>query len=104
MNNRNHRNDMPDRQEKDRKRRILIVEDEFVNRELLKAYLEGEYDLTVAENGAQATAALRTEIDTLSLVLLDLNLPDMHGMDILDTQEFRRNVRRAGLHYNRRTG
>ena len=83
MNNRNHRNDMPDRQEKDRKRRILIVEDEFVNRELLKAYLEGEYDLTVAENGAQATAALRTEIDTLSLVLLDLNLPDMHGMDIL---------------------
>ena len=83
MNNRNHRNDMPDRQEKDRKRRILIVEDEFVNRELLKAYLESEYDLTVAENGAQATAALRTEIDTLSLVLLDLNLPDMHGMDIL---------------------
>ena len=83
MNNRNHRNDMPDLQEKDRKRRILIVEDEFVNRELLKAYLEGEYDLTVAETGAQAMAALRTQIDTLSLVLLDLNLPDMHGMDIL---------------------
>ena len=79
----NNRNDMPDLQEKKRRRRILIVEDEFVNRELLKVYLEGEYELIIAENGAQAMAALRTQIDTLSLVLLDLNLPDMHGMDIL---------------------
>jgi diguanylate cyclase (GGDEF)-like protein len=74
---------MPDLQEKKRRRRILIVEDEFVNRELLKVYLEGEYELIIAETGAQAMAALRTQIDTLSLVLLDLNLPDMHGMDIL---------------------
>ena len=79
----NNRNDMPDLQEKKRRRRILIVEDEFVNRELLKVYLEGEYELIIAETGAQAMAALRTQIDTLSLVLLDLNLPDMHGMDIL---------------------
>ena len=79
----NNRNDMPDLQEKKRRRRILIVEDEFVNRELLKVYLEGEYELIIAETGAQAMAALRTQIDTLSLVLLDLNLPDMHGMGIL---------------------
>ena len=79
----NNRNDMPDLQEKKRRRRILIVEDEFVNRELLKVYLEGEYELIIAETGTQAMAALRTQIDTLSLVLLDLNLPDMHGMDIL---------------------
>ena len=83
MNNRNHRNDMPDLQNKDRKRRILIVEDEFVNRELLKVYLEDKYELVIAETGTQALEALRTQIDTLSLVLLDLNLPDMHGMDIL---------------------
>ena len=36
----------------DRKRRILIVEDEYVNQELLKAYLENDYELLLAANGA----------------------------------------------------
>ena len=31
---------VPDLNAKDRKRLVLIVEDEFVNRELLKAYLQ----------------------------------------------------------------
>ena len=45
MNNRTHAGRMPDLQERNRMRRILIVEDEFVNRELLKAYLEDKYEL-----------------------------------------------------------
>ena len=66
-----------------RKRQILIVEDEFVNREILKAYLETEYKVVCAETGEEAKEKIRAGFDTISLILLDLNLPDIHGMDIL---------------------
>ncbi len=65
------------------KRHVLIVEDEFVNREILTAYLEGDYDVLTADTGAKALEAVNAHADTLSLVLLDLILPDMHGLDIL---------------------
>ncbi len=64
------------------KRRILVVEDEEINREILCYMLEGSYEVICAENGAQALEALDAS-GPLSLILLDLNLPDMKGMDIL---------------------
>ena len=74
---------VPDLNAKDRKRLVLIVEDEFVNRELLKAYLENDYALLFAETGAEAFSQIRSHSETLSLVLLDLILPDINGLDIL---------------------
>jgi len=65
------------------RRSILIVEDEFVNRELLRAYLEPDYVIRTAETGRDALASVREQADILSLILLDLNLPDAHGMDVL---------------------
>ena len=74
---------MPDLQAEDRKRQVLIVEDEEVNSALLNAYLEPEYEVLFAETGEAALAAIRGRVETLSLVLLDLILPDMNGLDIL---------------------
>ena len=74
---------MPDLYAGDRKRQVLIVEDEFVNRELLNAYLENDYELLFAETGAEALETIRAHSETLSLVLLDLILPDINGLDIL---------------------
>ena len=65
------------------KRRILVVEDEAINRELLGFILQDEYELLYAATGTEALSAVHANAETLSLVLLDLNLPDMHGMDIL---------------------
>ena len=65
------------------KRTLLVVEDEFINREMLRAILDGEYQLIFAETGQEAMDEIRTAAETLSLVLLDLNLPDMHGLDVL---------------------
>ncbi|MGX8698415.1 MAG: response regulator, partial [bacterium] len=65
------------------KRRILVVEDELVNRELLGFMLQDCYDLTFAETGGEALALLSEQAEMPSLVLLDLNLPDMHGVEIL---------------------
>ncbi len=65
------------------KRRILLVEDEFINQEILKAYLEDRYDILVAPDGASALEMLFVEYETISLILLDLNLPDIHGLELL---------------------
>ena len=65
------------------KRRILVVEDERINQELLRLILEETYDLVMAGTGAEALAEVKEHYDILSLILLDLNLPDMHGLDVL---------------------
>ncbi len=65
------------------KRLVLVVEDEIINREILSNILSDTYELLFAENGQEALEAIHAHFDTLSLVLLDLVLPDIHGMDIL---------------------
>jgi len=65
------------------KKTLLVVEDEFINREILNMILSGYYDVLFAENGSEAIEILNSRYETLSLVLLDLNLPDMHGLEVL---------------------
>jgi len=61
---------------------ILLVEDTPSLARLYKQYLDGEdADVTVVGTGKEALAALTAA--TPSLVLLDLRLPDMDGLDIL---------------------
>ncbi len=67
----------------EKKRSILLVEDEPVNREILKLYLKDTYDVIVAETGKEALFVLNSSFDRISLILLDLNLPDIHGLDVL---------------------
>ena len=65
------------------KRRILMVEDEFINQEILKALLIDTYEVVSAFTGTEALDILGTQYETISLILLDLNLPDIHGLDVL---------------------
>ena len=83
MNSQTRMSSIPDLYAEDRRRLVLIVEDEYVNRELLKAYLENDYDLLFAETGSEALEIIRARSETLSLVLLDLILPDINGLEIL---------------------
>ena len=63
--------------------RVLVVEDTADIRDLLKEILAYEgYDVTTAEDGLQALARLsQCHFD---LVLTDLMMPGMHGLDLLD--------------------
>ncbi len=74
---------MPEILSADRKRLILIVDDEEINREILSANLEEGFEIITADTGGEAIAKIQENIETLSLVLLDLILPDTHGLDIL---------------------
>ena len=62
---------------------ILIVEDEFVSREMLRNAIKDDYDLLLAATGREAVEHIRNNGNRISLILLDLNLPDMSGMEIL---------------------
>ena len=65
------------------KRTILIVEDEFINREILKNILVDDYLFLEAEDGKTALSLIKEHHDDVSLVLLDLNIPEISGLDVL---------------------
>ncbi|MDO4399902.1 MAG: EAL domain-containing protein [Coriobacteriia bacterium] len=65
------------------KRLILVADDEFINREIMRSILQDDYELIFAENGQVALEKIKENKDTLSLVLLDLMMPVLSGMDVL---------------------
>ena len=65
------------------KRRVLIVDDEIINRELLGAMLSQSYEVAYAADGREAMAALSEAAPAFSLVLLDLMMPVMDGFEVI---------------------
>ena len=65
------------------KRSVLIVDDEEINRELLGNMLEDAYDILYAADGVEALEQVKANGDDLALVLLDLLMPRMTGMEVL---------------------
>ena len=66
-------------------RRVLVVDDEAINREVLGTIIGESYEVLFAENGRQALGMIRRNRDTLSLVMLDLYMPEMDGFTVLET-------------------
>lgn len=62
---------------------ILIVDDASTNRSLLKKYLEEDYNIIEAENGQVAIDIITKQQLNISLVLLDLVMPEKSGFDVL---------------------
>lgn len=68
--------------------RVLVVEDDFDTREMMRRLLVGEgWLVSVAANGREALDRLTS--DCPNLVLLDLMMPEMDGFEFL--AEFRKN-------------
>lgn len=63
---------------------ILIVDDEFLNRFLLRKFLSDiDCHLAECENGEEAIEWIKDSIYTKIIVLLDLNMPVMDGFDFV---------------------
>lgn len=65
------------------KLRVLIVDDFELNREMLGSMLGDEYEILEAENGVQAVEIMREHVSNLSLILLDVQMPQMDGLELL---------------------
>lgn len=74
-------------------RKILIVDDDRKTRDLLKTYLEkNQYDVILSHNGESFLAELQAHADGLSLVILDVMLPDTDGFVLCKKVRQRSNV------------
>lgn len=72
--------------------KILIVEDSvLVQRMYSLVFPKKEHDLHTAENGRQALNVLAVETGSFDLILLDLRMPDMNGVEFIE--EVRRQPR-----------
>jgi len=62
---------------------ILVVEDETIIREMLVMSLKSEgYEVLVAEDGYSALSIAHKAVETLDLLVLDVMLPYINGLDL----------------------
>ena len=69
----------------DFRRTVLVVDDEAVNREMLSTILGQEYNVVQAADGTEAIAKIQSLRERVSLVLLDLLMPEVDGYAVLDS-------------------
>jgi CheY-like chemotaxis protein len=60
---------------------ILIVDDDYMNREILQAHMNNAgYDVLTANNGAAALEVIKRQLP--DLVLMDVRMPGMTGYEV----------------------
>jgi CheY-like chemotaxis protein len=63
------------------RRRVLVVDDEPIMRELIGFMLEPEFEVVVLESGCAALERVRSDIH-FDVVLSDLMMPELTGMEL----------------------
>ncbi len=66
------------------KRKLLVIEDNDLNRGILSAILEREYEIMEAEDGQKGLELLTKHYRELSAILLDVYMPLMDGFEFME--------------------
>lgn len=64
--------------------KVLVVDDAEINRELLHNVLKDDYLVDMAEDGEQAMKKLENDYSGTAALLLDLHMPRMDGLAVLE--------------------
>ncbi len=64
--------------------KMLIIDDDFINREILKNIFQGQFEFEEAENGLEGLRKIELYRERLAVVLTDVNMPVMDGMEMLN--------------------
>lgn len=67
-----------------KRKTVLIVDDEEINRVILSSMLSGNYDTLEAENGREALEICRARRGEIAIMLLDIIMPAMDGIEVLE--------------------
>lgn len=65
------------------KQKILIADDSEINRSILADMIGEEYEILEAENGKKALDIIAENSQTISLILLDIVMPETDGFGVL---------------------
>jgi diguanylate cyclase (GGDEF)-like protein len=68
---------------KQEQQRILVVDDERINRKVLTDLLQDDYHVIIAKSGEQALQRLNDD-PSIDLILLDVLMPEMNGYAVLN--------------------
>jgi two-component system chemotaxis response regulator CheY len=63
--------------------KILLVDDSATIRKMVRASLRGLDEADFVEAGSGLEAIEQIALGPVALIILDLNMPDMHGVDVL---------------------
>lgn len=69
------------------KRTVLVVDDEEINQQILGGILEDHYEVLYASDGEEALAMIEEQGPLLSLVLLDLMMPNIDGFEVMQRMQ-----------------
>ncbi|OLA01751.1 MAG: hypothetical protein BHW11_07480 [Clostridium sp. CAG:62_40_43] len=58
---------------------LLLIEDDEINRQFLLEILQEDYVVLAAANGQQGLDILEKEAQSISAILLDIQMPVMNG-------------------------
>ena len=75
------------KKESENKPRILIVDDSEFNRAILKEILQETYEIIEADDGKEALLKINEYGMEISLVLLDIIMPEKDGFEVLKYME-----------------
>ena len=76
-----------EKKEPENKPRILVVDDSEFNREILKEILQETYEIIEADGGKEALHKIDEYGMEISLVLLDIIMPEKDGFEVLKYME-----------------
>lgn len=68
----------------EKRRTVLIVDDQKLNREILEDILKQDYNILMAEDGVEALKIIKERYDDISAILLDIIMPNMDGYQVLE--------------------
>ncbi len=71
------------------RKRVLIADDAELNREILKNILHDQFDVVEAKNGAEALKIMSNKESGISILLLDILMPETDGFGVLEIMKKR---------------
>ena len=74
------------------RKHILVADDVEMNREIMGDLLQDEYDILYASDGVETLEVLRTHKDDIDLVLLDLQMPNKNGREVIAQMQVDENL------------
>ena len=75
-------------------RKVLVADDNEINRRILTKILSDEYQVIEAENGEETLEILKSYGNEISAVLLDIIMPDVNGYEVLHRMRGDESMRR----------